>query len=415
MYMDRKRVFFLLTVLSTFLVLYVAFVPLPVDQKKMLPMKSKVRSARNWTEQATQANKLSVNRKAPLILFWDHPWFVKAEGCREGKKFGICDSTYNRGRLKEADAVVFHYTVIRPGDLPWKLYRNPEQVFVWWSLEGPAVLQLEGVNLPAFDGFFNWTMTYRRDADVIQRYGYRGDILNSVTKGKKAVDDVIAAKTSLAVGNLYRPVAFQNFSIIRQIFRLGSLVNVETPGAKMRMKLANELKKAGLEFTGYGNCLNRPLDGSLTISEVSKYKFYFAFENALHCTDYITEKFWRNALLSGSVPVVWGPRKQDLLRIAPLDSFIFVEDFESAEKLSEYLMFLDKNETEYRKYFRWREDENMTDEKMIELTKQRYPGLDVAVPVEGICEKLLRNDKTQVIGSLKSQFWDRNPIECSKI
>ena len=139
---------------------------------------------------------------------------------------------------------------------------------------------------------------------------------------------------------------------------------------------------------------------------------YFAFENALHCTDYITEKFWRNALLSGSVPVVWGPRKQDLLRIAPLDSFIFVEDFESAEKLSEYLMFLDKNETEYRKYFRWREDENMTDEKMIELTKQRYPGLDVAVPVEGICEKLLTNIETKVVHSLKSDVWDRNPIEC---
>ncbi|CAK8684333.1 unnamed protein product [Clavelina lepadiformis] len=357
MYMDRKRVFFLLTVLSTFLVLYVAFVPLPVDQKKMLPMKSKVRSARNWTEQATQANKLSVNRKAPLILFWDHPWFVKSEGCREGKKFGICDSTYNRGRLKEADAVVFHYTVIRPGDLPWKLYRNPEQVFVWWSLEGPAVLQLEGVNLPAFDGFFNWTMTYRRDADVIQRYGYRGDILNSVTKGKKAVDDVIAAKTSLA---------------------------------------AWIVGKCGNAWSQDANETGQRIEESwIGIHRI--------------------RKLLESPLRRGSVPVVWGPRKQDLLRIAPLDSFIFVEDFESAEKLSEYLMFLDKNETEYRKYFRWREDENMTDEKMIELTKQRYPGLDVAVPVEGICEKLLRNDKTQVIGSLKSQFWDRNPIECSKI
>ena len=32
---------------------------------------------------------------------------------------------------------------------------------------------------------------------------------------------------------------------------------------------------------------------------ISKHKFYLAFENAIHCNDYISEKFWRNGLGSG--------------------------------------------------------------------------------------------------------------------
>ena len=35
-------------------------------------------------------------------------------------------------------------------------------------------------------------------------------------------------------------------------------------------------------------------------------KFYLAFENSYHCKDYITEKVYKNAFFSGSVPIVWG-------------------------------------------------------------------------------------------------------------
>ncbi|XP_076808215.1 4-galactosyl-N-acetylglucosaminide 3-alpha-L-fucosyltransferase FUT6-like [Clavelina lepadiformis] len=337
-------------------------------------------------------------RKPPLILYWGYPWHDKSSGAPEGQKIGICDTTYDRSRIVEADAIAFHYTTIRAEDLPWKYYRNPKQLFVWWSAEGPSVLRLDGIKLGGYDGFFNWTWTwtYRRDADVARNYGYRGHVINSVAKGKKVVDELVAAKTALAVWI----VSGCDY----------------THGARMRMKYVKEMQEAGLNFTGYGKCFERPVprtkDFTYPHDTIKNYKFYLSFENALHCTDYITEKFWDNALRSGAVPVVWGPKKEDILRVAPLDSFIYVEDFKSPKDLVEYLLYLDKNSAEYRKFFSWREDESMTDEKMIKLTKTKYPNLDVQMSMKNFCDKLLENNHTKIISSLKKEFWDANPSEC---
>ena len=46
---------------------------------------------------------------------------------------------------------------------------------------------------------------------------------------------------------------------------------------------------------------------------IGSYKFYLAFENAIHCTDYVSEKFWRNSLRAGAVPIVYGPNKDKVL------------------------------------------------------------------------------------------------------
>ena len=189
-----------------------------------------------------------------------------------------------------------------------------------------------------------------------------------------------------------------------------------THGAKLRMKYSKELRKAGLNFDGCGKCFKKggecPRDMSLLKKIVEKYKFYLAFENSLHCKDYITEKFWYNSLFFGAVPIVWGPSKEDILAAAPLDSFIFVEDFESPEKLVKYLKYLDSNDTEYRKYFRWREDESMTDEKMIEMTKSRYPDVDLVKKPRSLCQTLVENKERKIIKSLSEYFMQSNPKEC---
>ena len=183
------------------------------------------------------------------------------------------------------------------------------------------------------------------------------------------------------------------------------------------MEFAQNLRKAGLNFDGYGKCF--PKSPSLSRSDrewskvVQEHKFYFSFENGLHCKDYVTEKFWSKSLHSGVVPIVWGPTKEDILSVAPLDSFIFAEDYESPEKLAEYIKFLDENDDEYRKYFRWREDENMTDAKMIAMTKERYPELNIQEPPTTLCEALHENRERKSIPSLKSEFLERNPKECT--
>ena len=40
-------------------------------------------------------------------------------------------------------------------------------------------------------------------------------------------------------------------------------------------------------------------------SQLRRHKFYLAFKNSL-CKDYITEKYWKNTLQNGLVPIVLG-------------------------------------------------------------------------------------------------------------
>ena len=55
-----------------------------------------------------------------------------------------------------------------------------------------------------------------------------------------------------------------------------------------------------------------------------------------------------------TVPVVFGPEKEDVLKIAPKNSFIFAEDFETPKDLVDYLDYLDGNDTAYLEYHKWR-------------------------------------------------------------
>ena len=67
-----------------------------------------------------------------------------------------------------------------------------------------------------------------------------------------------------------------------------------------------------------------------------KYYFYLAFENSI-CTDYISEKFWRN-FNQPVIPVVMGGG--NYLRDAPPNSYIDVNDFSTVEELANYLKSL---------------------------------------------------------------------------
>ena len=59
----------------------------------------------------------------------------------------------------------------------------------------------------------------------------------------------------------------------------------------------------------------------------------------------MSEKFWRNALGSNLVPIVFGPARHDIIAVAPPNSFIFAQDFETTRDLVQYLYYLDHNDT----------------------------------------------------------------------
>ena len=81
-----------------------------------------------------------------------------------------------------------------------------------------------------------------------------------------------------------------------------------------------------------------------------QYKFYLAFENSL-CLDYVTEKFYYS-YEHNMVPVVFGWADYSLH--GPPGSYINALDFNSVKDLADHLLFLDRNDDEYMKYFAWR-------------------------------------------------------------
>lgn len=118
-----------------------------------------------------------------------------------------------------------------------------------------------------------------------------------------------------------------------------------------RTTYVRELKKY-IQVDAYGICgnLSCPRD---TGCNLNTYKFYLSFENS-ECEDYITEKCWRNALLNGVVPVVYGARKESYEKFAPPNSFIYAGDFDSPKSLAKYITKLDQQPDLYSQYFEWR-------------------------------------------------------------
>ncbi|XP_067944669.1 4-galactosyl-N-acetylglucosaminide 3-alpha-L-fucosyltransferase FUT6-like [Watersipora subatra] len=173
---------------------------------------------------------------------------------------------------------------------------------------------------------FNYTITFQQSADIFYPYGHT---VKRPSPGKISG----AHKTKL-------------------VFWI-----VSNCKPKKRMQYKKELEKyIPVDMIGacnktYGDPCKR--DYRCTLALKKQYKFYLAFENSL-CQEYITEKFWK-ALNEGMVPIVMGAPRNAYERVAPPHSFIHVDDFSSPKELAAYLLDLNKNNSRYDEYHKWRE------------------------------------------------------------
>lgn len=192
----------------------------------------------------------------------------------------------------------------------------------------------------AYDGLFNLTLFFRRDADIIQYFGNR----ESALRLSKAAEHKIGRKK------------FLESKTKGALWLVSNCDN--TYGAVKRLMYAKQLVRDGLKLDKFGKCFTAGTQ-RFDAKEIdpSQYRFYLSFENSIHCADYISEKFWRNALQSGLVPIVFGPVKEDVQAIAPPNSYIFADDFKSPRDLVSYLNYLIRNNTAYMEYHRWRDQE----------------------------------------------------------
>ena len=219
------------------------------------------------------------------------------------------------------------------------LCRNPNHLYVWWTLEGPQAIRMRGMALDNFNDAFNLTMTFRQDSDVYRPYDTAPNLYNELLRDNMTqyLDDLVASKSQVAIW---------------------VVSNGYMAGAKRRLQLSEELIAAGLKihrrgglFPGAGAIPGRYSDEFHSI--VKTYKFYLSFENQWHCKGYLTEKLWNNAIRSEAVPVVWGAAKADYEATLPPGSYIFADDY-TPQELADYMNYLDKNDTAYREYFNWR-------------------------------------------------------------
>ena len=131
-----------------------------------------------------------------------------------------------------------------------------------------------------------------------------------------------------------------------------------TSGALKRWEYGQSLMQAGLKLYGEGACFEKTTVRNFGKSpkkedfekmfQLEKMKFYLAFENAYHCTDYVSEKFWRNSFNSKLIPIVYGPHPDDVEAVAPPNSYIHSENFESPAELVGYMTWLDNNDQEWK-------------------------------------------------------------------
>lgn len=288
-----------------------------------------------WTSNIEGKAALTKTRNTKYILFWTGSksfHLGRTDGdamfsdCKYHKN---CFVTENKELLpvEEYAAILFYIPTSSnhpKEEVPAK--RNPWQRYVFANGETPIRFHASNVQY-VFNNFFNWTMTYRFDSDIVRRHN---NIIKKKRKYKMPSKDHIRSKKGSVA------------------WIVSNCKSVDG-----REQLAKNLAKH-IKVDVYGKCgtLQCPDNQDCYDYVASNYKFYLSFENS-HCRDYTTEKFFK-ALERDIIPVVYGGG--DYAGVAPPRSYINVEDFNSAEILASYLKILEQDLDSYLEYFEWKKD-----------------------------------------------------------
>lgn len=350
-------------------------------------------------------------------------WWGKKQSAPVTRKLadecGGCWLTNDQSLEKEADGILLDNTryvrnarlnklkkpYYRPPDMK---NRNPEQYWIFWPREAASKTPENAFEVIAgdWDTSFNLTTSYRRDSDIPREFGdYQTEL--KYARFKKKLNEWTERMTpDQHVQDIMDQKAARDDNFVTWL--VSNCDN--TGGADLRYLYVQRMVDAGLKMDGFGHCFDnvisdRPwavyMTDHVEWGQFAKYKFYLAFENSVHCTDYLSEKFWRNSLRQGLVPVVSGTHPDDVRAMAPPNSYIHVEDFTSPEALVEYLDYLNQNDTAYLEYHSWRYNEP-------DWTVPTY-----AQPEEkmicGICHELKERKKLgypkRIIKSVSNWWW----------
>lgn len=250
-----------------------------------------------------------MNDSLIYILIWAAPHLSPYSDQENGQqyflkhncKFNNCFSTGNRSYFNDVtyfDVILFN-TMAFNLDNTLPSTRSENQIYVFVSNEPPAMFSVPS----HYNGFFNFTWTYRLDSDATLRY--------LVIKNNKS--EVIGPKKEMywMDFNEMKPISEEIKSKLQNKQKAAAWFATKcyTPGKREVYigKLNNELRKYQLYIDTFGTCGDQDCtkhDEKCQDMLESEYYFYLAFENSFS-TDYVTEKLL-TATKHFTVPIVYG-------------------------------------------------------------------------------------------------------------
>jgi hypothetical protein len=253
-----------------------------------------------------------------------------------------CHIITDRKLYDKSDAVIFVIDSLgRRSNLPKKI---PQQVWIFAQYESTDSLTKESYrdfvtnkNLEKYNRKVNWTLSYRRDADITFTHGsYRP------RKGRERQYEHNKHGAAWFVSHC------RTFSKREEYVRLmRKSTNVDIYGACGSLKAPN----CPSTHMGYiRECWGLIPSKCYDILD-KKYLFYLSFENSL-CRDYITEKGLHHVTQHEIIPILRGGVNYSLF--SPPKSYINTEDFLSIEQLLKYLERVEKDKTLQRHFLNWK-------------------------------------------------------------
>eukprot|EP01132_Coremiostelium_polycephalum_P001320 gene1320-1666_t len=230
--------------------------------------------------------------------------------------------------------------------------------------------------------YFNWTYIAASDADIHFMYYSREKVASNFLNTSESFEierDVMKKKRSFKEKYINKDNKPEQYPLVNWM-----ALNCDTKYSN-RVEYIKKMMEL-IPVHSVGKCLNnyeleenkdgRQSDVSFNSKReiISRYKFYFSFENSL-CRGYFTEKIF-HCYEAGTVPIVM--MHPDTLEFLPRGSYIYVGDFNSAKELADYLIFLDENDEEYQKYFRWRTNERVIRKWMEKINDFEHEECEIA-------------------------------------
>ncbi|XP_071107003.1 alpha-(1,3)-fucosyltransferase 10-like [Haliotis cracherodii] len=295
----------------------------------------------------------------PIILWWTP--FTGEKGiykkCGNVKCFFTVRRAYRNHPM--TSVFVFYGTDFKVTDLP--LPRSHKHEWALLHEESPKNNYL--FSHPEIMTLFNYTSTFKRESSypITTQYLVGTEWLEStqylISTGQKNKHQKKLAPLMYAHSDCDVPSDRDHY-----VKMLQKYIKVDSYGTCLHNKDLPEHLKDPIQG----------MDHKDFYKLAAKYKFSLAMENGI-CDDYITEKVWR-PLMVGSLPVVMGsPKIKELL--PSNHSAIIVDDFSSVKELADYLKYLNKNDAEYEKYFKWKET-GITNTYLKKLVEKREWGVD---------------------------------------